>query len=64
MWKDFTFLDRFANDAVERLDRIGRINGTPNIFGIVKQRDQIGPVPTPLFTDIWVLIIPLGREVS
>lgn len=43
----FPFLDGFSDDAVERLNRVGCVDGLAYIFRIIEQCIQVLPVVTP-----------------
>jgi len=47
MGKQLSFLDRFADNTVQRFNGVGGINGLPDFWRIGKQRVEIVPVLPP-----------------
>ena len=56
--KQLSRLNRFANNAVQRFDSVGRINEFSDVLWKVKQGGQIRPMATPGFADLWILGLP------
>jgi hypothetical protein len=46
MGEQLALFDHFTNPAVQRLNRVGGINGLPYFWRVGKQRVQIVPVLT------------------
>src|SRR6185295_2637785 len=40
-------LDRFADLAVQALDRVGRVDGAPELVGQAQERDHVLPAGAP-----------------
>ena len=47
MWGDFTFLDGFTNDGVERLNGIGGVNDFSDVFWVIEDGTNVLPMITP-----------------
>ena len=54
----FPVLRELANRAIERLDRIGRVRHTANLFGEVKHRNDVRPLGSPLLGNRRVFRVP------
>ncbi len=61
-WKQLPLFDRFANDAVQRLNGAGRVDHFSFVLRVVEQRVEILPMGTPGAADPGVFVVPSVRE--
>ncbi len=61
-WKQLPLFDRFANDAVQRLDGVVRADHFSSVLRVVEQRVEILPMIIPGAADPGVFIVPSVRE--
>ncbi len=61
-WKQLPLFDRFANDAVQRLNGVGRVDHFSFVLRVVEQRVEILPMGAPGVADLEVFIVPSVRE--
>src|SRR3954454_745353 len=57
-----TGLDRFADLAVQALDRVGRVDRAPQLVGQAEERDHVLPRRAPGVDGRGVALAPLGVE--
>ncbi len=61
-WKQLPLFNRFANDAVQRLNGVVRVDHFSYVIRVVEQRVQVLPMGTPGAADPGVLVVPSVRE--
>ena len=61
-WKQLPLFDRFANDAVQRLNGVVRVDHFSSVLRVVEQRVEILPIGTPGAANLGVCC-PIGQRI-